>query len=104
MGLGSAKPMVSGRVHFRHVKVGGIYYYAKEIQTPLSWFVSIAVGCPSLEVSNCKVQMDFQGIGAVARFVCLTGYTLEGASTMTCGSGGVWLGKMPTCRRKSQCI
>lgn len=57
-----------------------------------------AIGCPSLEVSNCKVQVDFQGIGAVATFVCLSGYVLVGSSSMTCGAGGVWVGKMPTCK------
>ena len=38
-------------------------------------------------------------VDTVATYTCDTGYTLNGGSTRTCGSG-VWSGLAPTCQRK----
>ena len=35
----------------------------------------------------------------VATHTCNTGYTLNGGSTRTCGSDGVWSGSAPSCQR-----
>ncbi len=40
------------------------------------------------------------GDGTVATFTCGIGYTLNGDTTRTCGSDGVWSGSAPTCQRK----
>ncbi len=39
-------------------------------------------------------------VGTVATFTCDTGYTLNGGTTRTCGSDGVWSGSAPVCQRK----
>ena len=40
------------------------------------------------------------GDGTVATYTCDTGYTLNGGSTRTCGSNGMWSGFAPSCQRK----
>ncbi len=37
------------------------------------------------------------GENTVATYTCNTGYTLNGDSTRTCGSDGVWSGQAQTC-------
>ncbi|XP_064386214.1 sushi, von Willebrand factor type A, EGF and pentraxin domain-containing protein 1-like [Halichondria panicea] len=37
-------------------------------------------------------------VNTVATFTCDNGYTLNGGSTRTCGSDGVWSGSAPTCQ------
>ena len=39
-------------------------------------------------------------VDTVATCTCDTGYTLNGGSTRTCGSDGVWSGLAPTCQCK----
>ncbi len=39
-------------------------------------------------------------VKTVATYTCVTGYTLIGGSTRTCGSSGVWSGSPPVCHRK----
>ncbi len=39
-------------------------------------------------------------VDTVATYTCTTGYTLNGGSTRTCGSDGVWSGFAPDCQRK----
>ncbi len=43
---------------------------------------------------------DSRPVNTVATYTCDTGYTLNGGSTRTCGSDGVWSGLAPTCQRK----
>ncbi|XP_064386107.1 E-selectin-like [Halichondria panicea] len=38
------------------------------------------------------------GDGTVATYTCDTGYTLNGGSTRTCGSNGMWSGFAPSCQ------
>ncbi|XP_064386665.1 sushi, von Willebrand factor type A, EGF and pentraxin domain-containing protein 1-like [Halichondria panicea] len=40
---------------------------------------------------------DNRPVNTVATYTCDTGYTLNGVSTRTCGSDGVWSGSDPTC-------
>ncbi|XP_064386204.1 uncharacterized protein LOC135334805 isoform X2 [Halichondria panicea] len=62
---------------------------------------------PVCEIVNCG-SLDAPSNGAVdtssgttfmmtATYTCNTGYTLTGANTRTCGSGGMWSGSDPTC-------
>ncbi len=37
-------------------------------------------------------------VDTVAIYTCVTGYTLNGGSTRTCGSDGVWSGLAPVCQ------
>ncbi len=39
-------------------------------------------------------------VNTVATYTCVTGYTLNGGNTRTCGRGGVWSGSPPTCQGK----
>ena len=39
-------------------------------------------------------------VATVATYTCDTGYTLNGGTTRTCGSDGVWSGFAPSCQRK----
>ena len=39
-------------------------------------------------------------VDTVATYTCNPGYTLNGGSTRTCESDGVWSGSAPTCQRK----
>ncbi len=39
-------------------------------------------------------------VNTMATYTCNPGYTLNGGSTRTCGSDGVWSGSTPTCQRK----
>ncbi len=43
---------------------------------------------------------DIRPVGTVATYTCNPGYTLNGVTTRTCGSGGVWSGSAPVCQRK----
>ena len=39
-------------------------------------------------------------VDTMATYICDTGYTLNGETTRTCGSDGVWSGSTPVCQRK----
>ena len=39
-------------------------------------------------------------VNTVATYTCDTGFTLNGDTTRTCGSDGVWSGSYPTCQRE----
>ena len=41
-------------------------------------------------------------MGTVATHTCNPGYTLNGGSTRTCWSDGMWSGSAPTCQRKDR--
>ncbi|XP_064386377.1 sushi, von Willebrand factor type A, EGF and pentraxin domain-containing protein 1-like isoform X2 [Halichondria panicea] len=41
---------------------------------------------------------DNRPVGATATYSCITGYTLNGGTTRTCGSDGEWSGSTPTCQ------
>ncbi len=44
---------------------------------------------------------DSRPVNTVATYTCVTGYTLPGGTTRTCGSDGVWSGLDPVrCQRK----
>ena len=59
--------------------------------------------CPDLTVSaNGMISYNMgtaslRPVGTVATYTCDTGYTLNGGSTRTCGSDGVWSDSDPTC-------
>ncbi len=39
-------------------------------------------------------------VGTVATYTCNPGYILNGGTTRTCGSDGVWSESVPVCQRK----
>ncbi|XP_064386678.1 E-selectin-like [Halichondria panicea] len=43
-------------------------------------------------------NMGTAGPDTVATYTCTTGYTLNGGTTRTCGSDGVWSGSAPVCQ------
>ena len=69
--------------------------------------VPIVITCSDLP-SPTFGDIDYGGAGStdnrpvntVATYTCNTGYTLNGGTTRTCGSDGVWSGSTPTCQRK----
>ena len=68
-----------------------------------------AVVCPSLSLINGTISYSDPtlGVGSVATHSCDTGYTLNGGSTRTCQSGGIWSGSAPTCEGEvlaTQCV
>ena len=38
-----------------------------------------------------------RSVGTVATYSCSSGYTLNGAMTQTCMTGGTWSGPVPSC-------
>ncbi len=60
-----------------------------DLTVPANGMISYNMGTASLRPVN-----------TVATYTCVTGYTLIGGSTRTCGSDGVWSVSAPTCERK----
>ncbi len=62
-----------------------------------------ALACTGLmDLVNGDITYDIDTINnrpvdTVATYTCDTGYTLNGGSTRTCGSDGVWSGSSPKC-------
>ena len=62
--------------------------------------------CPDLqEMNNIMIIYDMnpmhigsRPVDTVATYTCDTGYTLNGGTTRTCGSDGVWSGSAPVCQ------
>ncbi len=46
------------------------------------------------------VSTNSRQVDTVATYTCDTGYTINGSSTRTCESDGMWSGSTPTCQRK----
>ena len=62
---------------------------------------SAVVTCPALtNPTNGMVSVPNNNFESNATYTCVTGYTLNGDTTRTCGSVGVWSGSEPTCTRK----
>ncbi len=60
-----------------------------DLTVPANGMISYNMGTTSLRPVN-----------TVATYTCVTGYTLNGGSTRTCESDGVWSGLAPTCQGK----
>ncbi len=61
------------------------------------------ITCPDLTVpANGMIDysMGTRPVGTVATYTCNTGHTVNGDTTRTCGSDGVWSGSDPTCQGK----
>ncbi len=75
------------------------------IMCTLSVPVPIEITCFDLPLT-ANGDIDYGGAGSprpvntVATYTCVTGYTLSGGSTRTCGSDGAWSGFAPVCQRK----
>ncbi len=77
------------------------------IMCTLSVPVSIVITCsdlPSLTNGNIDYggagSPDSRPVNTVATYTCVTGYTVNGDSTRTCGSDGVWSGQGSNCQSK----
>lgn len=56
------------------------------------------VKCDSLSVpSGGNVTQSTDGFTTKAYFTCMTGYTISGSSTLSCGSDGRWDVQSPSC-------
>ncbi len=55
---------------------------------------------PNGAISYSMGSTDIRPINTIATQSCNDGYTLNGDTTRTCGSDGVWNGSVPTCQRK----
>ncbi len=62
--------------------------------------------CPDLTVpANGMISYNMgaaspRPVDTMATYTCNPGFTLNGGSTRTCGSDGVWSGFAPTCQRE----
>ena len=58
--------------------------------------------CPSLpSINNGLLSSNKTAISTTVTYTCLAGYFLQGPSTRTCRTPGVWDGLQPLCIRKS---
>ncbi len=75
--------------------------YFVECINYIIYSTGICSNLPSL--TNGMISYSFAGsddVGTLAIYICDTGYTLNGGTTRTCGSDGVWSGSPPVCQRK----
>ena len=59
--------------------------------------------CPVLIAPSngmIRYNMGTRPVDTVATYTCVTGYTLNGGTTRTCGSDGMWSGLPPVCQCK----
>ena len=62
---------------------------------------SSGITCPDLEnPANGAVTVNGMNPGDTATYTCISGYELEGAATLTCGSNGMWSPEPPVCTRE----
>ena len=78
------------------------------------WMCNVHIECVPVPIVICSDlpsptngDIDYGGgstnsrpVDTVVTYTYNTGYTLNGGSTRTCGSNGVWSGSDPTCQRK----
>ena len=70
--------------------------------------MSIEINCFNHETNPTNGMINYNNVGTVsmrpvgtvATYTCDTGYTLNGNTTRTCGSDGMWSGSAPTCQGK----
>ncbi len=60
----------------------------------------VCLSLPALNNGIVSYNDSTLGLDTVATYTCDTGYTLNGGTTRTCGSDGVWSGSAPVCQRK----
>ncbi len=86
------------------------FHYILTVASPFDTVITVPTEppttCPDLTVPG-NVMMSYnmgttslRPVNTVATYTCVTGYTLNGGSTRTCGSDGVWSGTTPTCQGK----
>ena len=63
-------------------------------------FTVVCLSLPSLTNGVISYSDQTLGLNTVATYTCDTGYILNGDTTRTCGSDGVWSGFSPNCLRK----
>ena len=60
---------------------------------------SLEIICPNLvDHANGAVNVNGMNPGDTATYVCISGFELVGADTLTCGSDGMWSPDPPVCR------
>ena len=65
------------------------------------YIFALGITCPDLEnPANGAVTVNGMNPGDTATYTCNSGYELEGAETLTCGSDGMWSPDPPVCTRE----
>ncbi|XP_066300020.1 uncharacterized protein [Branchiostoma lanceolatum] len=116
--------IIQGRYHYDQwvtsyklqYGVDGITWlqYAGSDGTETSWFRHISmraeilgcstnVHCNALTNPTDGVVSGSNAYGSVLTFTCNTGYSLDGAATLTCRADGTWSGSPPTCTDVDEC-
>ncbi|XP_035662466.1 P-selectin-like [Branchiostoma floridae] len=76
-------------------------YSTRTCQSSGSWSYSaptcVVVQCPILSSPTNGAVSGSNSYGDVLTFTCIPGYTLAGASSLTCRADGTWSASPPTC-------
>ncbi len=67
---------------------------------PFTFHAVVCLSLPPLNNGIVSYNDLTLGLDTVATYTCDTGYTLNGVTTRTCGSDGVWSGANPVCQCK----
>lgn len=61
-------------------------------------YVFLEIQCRDPDSLNGVLfQISTHSVGGVAHYTCPRGHTLQGNSTRTCLTKGIWSGKAPVC-------
>jgi len=83
------------------------------IQENLEWYIKVlssdnifseslpAISCSLLpSIDDGRVIVTSTVVGSTARYICNTGFELDGDASRTCQPNGEWSGQEPICKRK----
>ena len=78
-----------------------IHVYVINMYSIFCCIFPLGITCPDLEnPANGAVTVNGMNPGDTATYTCISGYELEGADTLTCGSDGMWSPEPPVCTRE----
>ncbi len=92
--------MECGVGQFQRVSVSGIEWTILLLSIYLFFYTGICSDLPLLTngmIYYSEGSPANRPVDTMATYSCVTGYTLNGGTTRTCGSDGVWSGSAPTC-------